>query len=236
VNNDEADFLIAEAEVSAFLDRVPGDVRADLARLPRDLDSILACAIGSVSTHRLRGLTLARVASILREFGQPDLAAAVPDEPSPLGGYVVARGPRAFVFVESARTLYYERFTLAHEAGHLWHEWLKPGADACALVDAPDWYRAAVDGEAREREAAANAFAAELLMPRREVRRLAERELGADPSVDRCLVALEERFRASHTALALQLAKTGFIRWSEFRRVRARDTALAKMRVEYDCA
>lgn len=102
-----------------------------------------------------------------------------------------------------------QRFTIAHEIGHL-H--LHPRTDTF-WVDRS--YRASKDhphfGDAAE-EREANWFAAELLMPRAMIKPVAEELLSTRWMTDEALIeALAARFRVSRQAMGYRLLNLGLV-------------------------
>ncbi len=106
-----------------------------------------------------------------------------------------------------------QRFTIAHELGHLLiHRYLTPHADGRYQVRFRN--EKSASGSVRE-EIEANQFAAELLMPERDVRHLAIRlrldvlDSDADKEAVRKLMSAARRFQVSVQALTFRIANLG---------------------------
>lgn len=106
-----------------------------------------------------------------------------------------------------------QRFTIAHELGHLLiHKYATPHADGRYQVRFRN--EESATGGIRE-EIEANQFAAELLMPEREVRRLATKlrldvvDSSADKEAVRKLSGVAKRFQVSVQALSFRIANLG---------------------------
>ncbi|WP_432741483.1 ImmA/IrrE family metallo-endopeptidase [Methylobacter sp. G7] len=90
-----------------------------------------------------------------------------------------------------------QRFSLAHEIGH-WYEDRRTGVLPCAAEDIGPQ-----NAEARSKEATANAFASQLILPDYLFKPMA---LGRPPNLDTAS-CLAEKFQASLTATTIKLAK-----------------------------
>ncbi len=113
-------------------------------------------------------------------------------------GYYTSVGNRHGILLKEGQPRTQRRFTLAHELGHL----SLPGHDGATPCADRDVLRPRVS---RERERAANEFAAELLMPafrfRSDIR-------DRDPSIELLAeLADEQRYDVSLTAAGIRLAK-----------------------------
>lgn len=106
-----------------------------------------------------------------------------------------------------------QRFTIAHELGHLLiHRYSTAHADGRYQVRFRN--EKSASGSVRE-EIEANQFAAELLMPERDVRRLAVRlsldvlDQDTDKEAIRQLVSAAKKFQVSAQALSFRIANLG---------------------------
>ncbi len=121
-----------------------------------------------------------------------------------MSGVLLVEGGTAKVAINDSHHRNRQRFTLAHEIGHVL---LHAGEDGL-FVDRRffrnEW---SSKGELRE-EIEANAFAASLLMPRRFVAQCIEPGAGI---TDLDVFRLATRFEVSEQAMTLRLVKLGFI-------------------------
>lgn len=119
-------------------------------------------------------------------------------------------GQSPVIGVNDSQPLLRQRFTIAHELGHLL---LHPGREV--VLDRPVRInmRDGLSSTATDREEIeANAFAASLLMPADMVREqlmLLPVTIRQDP--DRCTVALAERFEVSTSAMGFRLINLGLV-------------------------
>lgn len=156
------------------------------------------------------------------------------DATDTLGGYLYAAGTRAFIFYETGHGEGFERFTIAHEAGHLFRELVPLLATArqgslfeapaepkvVAARDTPGHLLRALDEpldgdgsllaeyqrhKAIVREKKADGFAAELLAPFGEVRRLVTQHPNLEP--EHYVALLQERFKVSRKMARVRLAE-----------------------------
>jgi Zn-dependent peptidase ImmA (M78 family) len=122
-----------------------------------------------------------------------------------LSGMVLVKGDRMLIGVNSLHHPNRQRFTIAHEIGHLeLHrrfitDKIHVDKKFTVLMRDPN---SATGTDRLEIEA--NRFAAELLMPEWAVRRLLEREL-IDIDDDRTVADLAKKFRVSRQALQYRL-------------------------------
>jgi Zn-dependent peptidase ImmA (M78 family) len=123
------------------------------------------------------------------------------------------RKPRWAIVVNASDPPVRQRFTIAHELGHLLiHKYLTPHADGRYQVRFRN--ERSASGSVRE-EIEANQFAAELLMPEREVRRLAVRfrldvlDQSRDKEAVKKLIDAAKRFQVSAQALSFRIANLG---------------------------
>jgi hypothetical protein len=148
-----------------------------------------------------------KYALVVREDLPSDVSGMLVPVPSPDGK------PQWAIVVNSKDAPVRQRFTIAHELGHLLiHRYSTPHADGRYQVRFRD--ERSAEGSARE-EIEANQFAAELLMPEREVRVLAMRlRLDVvDPSVDKLavqkLTKIASKMQVSVQALSFRIANLG---------------------------
>jgi Zn-dependent peptidase ImmA (M78 family) len=119
-------------------------------------------------------------------------------DPRVAGAYV-PRGP--LVVVNGRQPLVRQRFTLAHELGH--HRMCHG-----AVVDGP---HAIAGGDGRDpREVAANAFAAELLLPRAAVAAWGERQVRGAVTLEHVVLLAHEHGVSARTA-RIALARAGVL-------------------------
>lgn len=165
-----------------------------------------------------------RARDLLREFGIDSppvpvdeiverLGAAISREPfrGGISGMLYRSEGRAVVGVNSAEPPTRQRFTIAHEIGHLLlHEGRPLIVDRHVRVDRRD--SSSSTGTKRE-EVEANAFAAELLMPEEMVRRHAEELVRDDGSLpaDRLVNRLAREFDVSGQAMEIRLGALGYL-------------------------
>lgn len=123
-------------------------------------------------------------------------------------GMVARDKGRIFIGVNESHAEVRQRFTIAHEIGHM----LLHASDPL-IVDkdfAVIGHRRS-DGTSDIREVEANAFAAALLMPEEWVRD-AVRLVDLDVSVDSSMAELAERFGVSQQAMTYRLINLGVLR------------------------
>jgi Zn-dependent peptidase ImmA (M78 family) len=117
-------------------------------------------------------------------------------------------GTRTVIGVNTGHPDVRQRFSIAHEIGHMsLHQGRKVFVDRLVRVDfRDDRSSAGTDQE----EIQANAFAAELLMPKDLVMRaVTETGLGPDDSVDVLVDSLAEQFGVSRQAMDYRLVNLG---------------------------
>jgi len=228
----------AEQEVDALLELVARDNAELLGVFPRPIEDLVATVFAAAfeSCEKLRGSS---ITEILRERYRVDHTDLLEDSNASLAGYIFARGEFAVIFSESGFGEEFERFTRAHEVGHLVIEYWpllasakqptlfgsEPGPVLYARRDPPghihmgesgekapsvtpdDYARLRADQQSWLREVKANAFAAELLAPFREIRRLAA---GLSPSAE-LVTAVRSRFGLSRRAAEIRLTELGLL-------------------------
>ncbi|HTZ87267.1 MAG TPA: ImmA/IrrE family metallo-endopeptidase [Solirubrobacteraceae bacterium] len=119
-----------------------------------------------------------------------------------VSGMLIRDGERAIIGVNSSHAPVRQRFTIAHEIGHLiMHEGTPVFVDRLIRINRRD-------GTTSKQERDANAFAAELLMPRgfitARVAALTDKSSGIAP--ERLMEQLAEEFGVSVLAMSYRLA------------------------------
>lgn len=114
---------------------------------------------------------------------------------------------RAIIGINSRHAAVRQRFTIAHEIGHLeMHKGKPVFVDRLVRMNLRD-------GSSSREESDANAFAAELLMPRKlmagEVNRILSRKPRITP--EQLIEELASRFRVSSEAMGYRLANLGIL-------------------------
>lgn len=129
-----------------------------------------------------------------------------------LSGMVLRRGKRAVIGINETHHIHRQRFSIAHELGHL----LLHRSESFHLDDTPpEQIRPRFRNERSstgedEDEVEANQFAAELLMPAAFLERDIKEFFGQDAEV--ATRKLAERYNVSEQAMAIRLSVLGFIR------------------------
>ena len=143
--------------------------------------------------------------SVARKLG----ASVVPqrDDTGDRSGLVARRGTEVIIGVNSAHSDVRQRFTVAHEIGHMLLH-----ADEALIIDGAGYSLIGErkEGESSPREIEANAFAAALLMPSQWIAE-ALREKKIDLSDDSALSVLAKRFRVSQQAMMFRLVNLGHL-------------------------
>ncbi len=117
-------------------------------------------------------------------------------------------GAGAVIGVNSTHHPRRQRFTVAHEIGHLWlHKGRKITVDSGLRVD----YRDDAGNPTVLEERDANAFAAALLMPARSVQAQAEPLVRAGTTRSALVSALARTFEVSEEAMGYRLLNLGFL-------------------------
>ena len=98
---------------------------------PRNVPELLSAALPSLEVRRERDLTVELIVSILdRDYGIDERHLLAEDRSkAQLGGFLYADDNRVLVFAETKYGVGFERFTVAHEGGHLVKEYLPTLAD-----------------------------------------------------------------------------------------------------------
>ena len=226
----------SEQEVVELLKDVARQDPDLLGVFPRRVEDLLALVF-AVSFESCRNLSAGTIVQILGDQYGVDHGELLEDGDAQLAGYTFARGEFAVIFSESSFGEEFERFTKAHEAGHLVVEYWpllarskqpalfggEPGPTLYARRDPPghiflgtaavagrepdDYRKLRANHQAWLREVIANGFAAELLAPYREVGRLA-----AQLPKGRDLVAtVRSRFGLSRSAAETRLTELGLL-------------------------
>ncbi len=114
----------------------------------------------------------------------------------------------AVIGVNSSHHPRRQRFTIAHEIGHLrLHTGRKVTVDSGLRVD----YRTDAGNPSIQEERDANAFAASLLMPAADVQRLAEPHVRAGATRSALVGGLSKTFDVSEEAMGYRLLNLGFL-------------------------
>jgi Zn-dependent peptidase ImmA (M78 family) len=124
-----------------------------------------------------------------------------------VSGMLYRTADEALIGVNSSHAPTRQRFTIAHEIGHLvMHKGQEMFIDRFARVN---WR----NGESNREEMEANAFAAELLMPRKFVEQHVEKALASSKHVSpQSLVAdLAKSFKVSPEAMSYRLSNLGIL-------------------------
>ena len=117
---------------------------------------------------------------------------------SGLAGLIVVDAAERTIYVSRSDPPARQRFTIAHELGHFWMH-MRSG-DVRGFKDFGPQLAFRSDNNLTALEREANAFAAELLMPRAQVRQLARQGLLADD--------VQRYFEVSHEAASIRLQQT----------------------------
>ncbi len=126
-------------------------------------------------------------------------------------GALFAQDGQAVIAVNNRHSQRRQRFTVAHELGHYVLHW-KAGEKATAFVDGALSFRRDVRSQTGELdvEMEANAFAAELLMPRLEVEKLTVAHQ-LDLNDEKAIRKLSTIFKVSEQALTVRLLSLGLL-------------------------
>jgi Zn-dependent peptidase ImmA (M78 family) len=125
-----------------------------------------------------------------------------------VSGLLVRKGDQSFIVVNASHAETRQRFTIAHEVGHLLLHKATPGVflDGMFVQFREDASRNRFD----RREVQANMFAASLLMPERFLRE----ELDGTPidiSDDDAIRGIAQRYKVSAQALTIRLVNLGLV-------------------------
>lgn len=129
-------------------------------------------------------------------------------EDSNTSGMVIRQGGRTIIGVNKHHPENRQRFTVAHELGHMLMH-----ADQPLIVDdnGLSLIGRRAEGESTVREVEANAFAAALLMPAEWVEQvIGEQEIAVD--ADEKVFALAKKFGVSQQAMMFRLINLGYLR------------------------
>lgn len=114
---------------------------------------------------------------------------------------IIGKNNQAIITVDEASSTERQRFSVAHELGH----WMGDRGDIAVSCRAAAMSSTRLQGVANDREAAANRFAVELLMPAHLFRQAALNK----PVTMVTARSLADQFRVSLTAAALRLVELG---------------------------
>jgi Zn-dependent peptidase ImmA (M78 family) len=118
---------------------------------------------------------------------------------------VALEGGQALIGVNMLHAKPRQRFTIAHELGHLELGHLGGTGEHAIRIDR-DFKVMLRDKKSSPAEIEANAFAAELLMPTSMLRNERELRLGLDTEDDRLIQLLASRYKVSQQAMTIRLA------------------------------
>lgn len=106
---------------------------------PRNVEELLAVPLPALALRRETNLTVSLVVSILDRDFNIDQRGLLQAGDGQLGGFVYADDNRVVIFAETRFGVGFERFTIAHEGGHLIKEYLPRRVDRrqTSLFDAP---------------------------------------------------------------------------------------------------
>jgi Zn-dependent peptidase ImmA (M78 family) len=124
-----------------------------------------------------------------------------------ISGMLFRDGDRTVIGVNSRHAPTRQRFTVAHEIGHLQiHKGQPVFIDRFVRVNMRD-------GQSNVEEREANGFAAELLMPRSLIPQEIDRVVGKrrDLTLPELVLALSERFEVSSAAMQYRLSNLGMV-------------------------
>lgn len=224
MSRDADRFNVAEDQVERFLGRIPSLRRSSVSfECPRDPEPLARHAVGAVPLHvewvpRLTDRVAAR--EMWKHHHRPRW-----DDDEALMGRIVVYRNVVVIFVSTAFPRATARFTLAHEVGHLAIDALPrlPHANQLSLFRTPAEEEllalrrdvpgiVPMDEEGRRpavdlREYYANLFAAELLMPRKEVGRRVD---GIASPEERVALVMRD-FDVSRAAARVRLQMLGLM-------------------------
>jgi Zn-dependent peptidase ImmA (M78 family) len=121
-----------------------------------------------------------------------------------ISGMVALEGGQALIGVNMLHAKPRQRFTIAHELGHLELGHLEGAGEHAIRIDR-DFKVMLRDKKSSPAEIEANAFAAELLMPTSMLRNERELTLGLDTEDDRLIHLLASRYKVSQQAMTIRL-------------------------------
>jgi Zn-dependent peptidase ImmA (M78 family) len=127
-----------------------------------------------------------------------------------VSGMLVMKGGKGTIVVNQNHHINRRRFTVAHECGHT--ELHLEHTDSQVFIDAtPVFFRDTISTEGRSlQEIAANTYAAELLMPEEQVRKIL-REQPIDAFDDIAIRHIAGVFEVSPQALTIRLTRLNLI-------------------------
>jgi len=132
-------------------------------------------------------------------------------EEDDISGILYRKSSHTIIGINSAHSETRRRFTIAHELGHLALHSKELFVDKVVRID----FRDRTSGLAiRPEEIAANAFAAELLMPSEFLARQIARKLskrGAPPAKEKLINDLAKTFKVSPQAMEYRLTNLGIL-------------------------
>lgn len=132
-------FEQAEREVAPVLAAAASLDQSIYEVFPRNIEELLAVPLPSLALRREANLTVGSVVRALEKDFDVDQRALLDGGDGALGGFVYADDHRVVIFAETRFGDGFERFTIAHEGGHLIKEYLPHRGDRrqTSLFDAP---------------------------------------------------------------------------------------------------
>ena len=134
--------------------------------------------------------------TIAHKFGLRVVDAALPTDIS--GALIKEKGKDPVIMLETDDSLNRKRFTCAHELGHF--VWRSEQDEEACVYEYIEYRSEDREHKQKEEEIFANAFAAALLMPEQEIRKLAD-----EPKV-----LLAKKFGVSVDAMKYRLKNLGY--------------------------
>lgn len=129
------------------------------------------------------------------------------DLDSEISGMLVLNGGQKFIVINQNQSPQRQRFTAMHELGHF----ILHKKDNDYFLDTTiEWRRENPEGLNRKQEIQANEFAANLLMPEKEIQRIVE-EKNYNYFDDVEIAKMAKLFKVSKPAMKIRLVSLGYI-------------------------